>query len=80
MLLTEFDPARDTVINPDMIHQKMPDFPETLVSVFSHQLFNAVLEFLGGKVIAETGDVDGNWPLNWHAKSRAIDKHYEVRK
>ena len=63
MLLTEFDPARDAVINPDMIHSKVPDFPETLVSVFSHQLFKAVLDFLGGKVIAETSDVDGIWPV-----------------
>ena len=63
MLLTEFDPARDAVINPNMIHSKVPDFPETLVSVFSHQLFKAVLDFLGGKVIAETSDVDGIWPV-----------------
>lgn len=45
MLLTEFDPARDAVINPDMIFHKVPDFPETLVSVFSHQPFKAVLDF-----------------------------------
>lgn len=63
MLLTEFDPARNAVIDPDMIHQRVPGFPETLVSVFSHQLFKAVLEFLGGRVIAETGDVDGIWPV-----------------
>ena len=63
MLLTEFDPTRDAVINPDMIHSKVPNFPETLVSVFSHQLFDAVLKFLGGKVIAMTGDVDGDWPI-----------------
>jgi len=63
MLLTEFDSARDAVINPDMIHSEIPDFPETLVSVFSHQLFDAVLKFLGGKVIATTGDVDGDWPI-----------------
>ena len=63
MLLTEFDPARDAVINPDMIHSKVQNFPETLVSVFSHQLFKTVLDFLGGKVIAETRDVDGNWPI-----------------
>ena len=45
MLLSEFDPTRDAVINPDMIHSKIPDFLETLVSVFSHQLFKAVLAF-----------------------------------
>ena len=63
MLLKEFDPEKTAVINPDMMFHKVPDFPETLVSVFSHQLFNAVLDFLGGKVIAETADVDGIWPV-----------------
>lgn len=63
MLLSEFDRSKQAIINPDMIHQKVPDFPETLVSVFSHQLFKAVLEFLGGRMIAETEDVDGIWPV-----------------
>ena len=63
MLLTEFDRSKKAVINPDMMFRKVPDFPETLVSVFSHQLFKAVLDFLGGKVIAETVDVDGIWPV-----------------
>ena len=63
MLLTEFDRSKQAVINPDMMFHKVPDFPETLVSVFSHQLFDAVLKFLGGKVIAETSDVDGIWPV-----------------
>lgn len=63
MLLKEFDPKKTAVINPDMMFHKVPDFPETLVSVFSHQLFKAVLDFLGGKVIVETADVDGIWPV-----------------
>ena len=36
----------------------IPDFPETVVSVFSHHLFASILNFLGGKVIAQTHDVD----------------------
>ncbi len=63
MLLTQFDPARRAVINPDYVHLNIPDFPETMVSVFSHQLFSALLEFLGGTEIAETHDVDGIWPV-----------------
>ena len=63
MLLTEFDRSKQAIINPDMMFHKVPDFPETLVSVFSHELFKAVLNFLGGKVIAETADVDGIWPV-----------------
>lgn len=63
MLLTEFDPNKNAVINPDMVHHPIPDFPETVVSVFSHHLFRAVLDFLGGTVIGETHDVDGIWPV-----------------
>lgn len=63
MLLCQFDPSRHAVIDPDMIFQPMADFPETVVSIFSHQLFGAVRDFLGGVQIAETRDVDGDWPI-----------------
>ena len=63
MLLTQFDENRSAVINPEDFLPPVENFPETLISVFSHQLFSAVLNFLGGKVIAETHDVDGIWPV-----------------
>ena len=63
MLLEQFDPAIHAVIDPDMIFKPIPDFPETVISIFSHQLFSAVLNFLGGRKIAETHDVDGVWPV-----------------
>ena len=63
MLLTEFDPARTAVIEPDMVHHPIEDFPETVVSVFSHTLFASVAAFLGAQKIAETKDVDGHWPV-----------------
>ena len=63
MLLTEFDEAKRAVINPDMQFEKMEGFPDTIVSVFSHQLFRAIVEFLGGVQIAESHDVDGVWPV-----------------
>lgn len=63
MLLNEFDEHRNAVINPDTIFKKMENFPDTIVSVFSHQLFNTIVEFLGGVQIAETHDVDGVWPV-----------------
>lgn len=63
MLLTEFDPAKRAVIDPDMVHHPVPGFPETVVSVFSHHLFAAIVKFLSGKVIAQTKDVDGIWPV-----------------
>ena len=63
MLLTEFDESRTAVIEPGMVFEPVPDFPETVVSIFSHQLFHTIREFLGGKVIAVTKDVDGEWPV-----------------
>ena len=63
MLLEQIDSAKNAVIDPGMMFHEIPDFPETLVSIFSHQLFNKVLEFLGGEQIACTQDVDGVWPV-----------------
>ena len=77
MLLTQFDENRNAVINPDFVHHPLPDFPETMISVFSHHLFNAILDFLGGKIIAETQDVDGIWPVyevNYNGKRFAFYK------
>lgn len=63
MLLENFDETREAVINPDYAHPRLPGFPETMVSVFSHHLFSALADFLGGQIIAETHDVDGIWPV-----------------
>lgn len=63
MLLEQFDATKTAVINPDIIHTAIPDFPETVVSVFSHRLFASIVDFLGGEVIAQTHDVDGVWPV-----------------
>lgn len=63
MLLTEFDFDRDAVINPDIIHKPVEGFPETVVSIFSHRLFERIVELLDGKEIAQTKDVDGLWPV-----------------
>lgn len=59
MLLSEFDPARCAVIDPDIFHKPLPDFPQTVVSIFSLRLFNRILDFLGGREIAQMHDVDG---------------------
>ncbi len=63
MLLTEFDPAKNAVIDPHMMFHPIDGFPETMVSIFSHQLFQRILTFLGGREIAQTHDVDGVWPV-----------------
>ena len=63
MLLHEFDKNPRAVINPDQTIMPVENFPETLISIFSHELFTAVLNFLGGRKIAESRDVDGIWPV-----------------
>jgi hypothetical protein len=63
ILLTQFDPARRAVINPEDYLHPIENFPETVVSIFSHELFNAIVNFLGGRKIAESRDVDGYWPI-----------------
>lgn len=63
MLLTEFDPAQRAVIHPGELFSRVENFPETVISVFSHQLFASLVRFLDAKVIAETHDVDGVWPV-----------------
>ena len=63
MLLTEFDTNRDAVINPDILHKPVENFPETVVSIFSHHLFHKIVTVLGGREIAHTKDVDGIWPV-----------------
>ena len=63
MLLEEFDFDRSAVIEPWFVHQPVEDFPETVVSIFHHTLFQRIVEFLGGRKIAHTKDVDGHWPV-----------------
>lgn len=63
MLLTEFDESPNAVIDPGMCYEPVENFPETVVSIFSHQLFASLVSDLDGKRIAETQDVDGVWPI-----------------
>lgn len=63
MLLEQFDPCKSAIINPDMIHGAIPDFPKTVIGIFSHQLFDAVAAALNGRNISTTDDVDGVWPI-----------------
>ena len=63
MLLTEFDEARTAVINPSDVHSPMEGFPATVLSIFSHVLFDRLVCLLEGKEIAQYHDVDGVSPI-----------------
>ena len=65
MLLEQFDSARKAVINPEDEHFTVEGCPETVVSIFSIELFRRVLEFFGGgiRVLGTPYDADGKWPV-----------------
>ena len=63
ILLSQYDPDKSAVIEPTMIHKPVESFPETLIAIFSHTLFDRVATLLGGEKIAGTKDVDGHWPI-----------------
>jgi hypothetical protein len=76
-ILEQFNECRTAVINPNMLYSTRPEFQETVVTVFSRELFDKVLAFLGGTVIATTRDVDGIWPIyevNYKGKRFAFCK------
>ena len=63
MLLEEYDPERDAVINPEMAVKKLEDFPEVTVSCFSYQLFQSVLSLFDARLIAELSSAVGKNPV-----------------
>lgn len=49
MLLQEYDPNKDAVINPEMLVEKVENFPDVTISCFSKKLFESVLAFFEPK-------------------------------
>lgn len=49
MLLNEFDPNPNAIINPEMTVEPIEDFPDVTVSCFSGKLFHKLLEFFEPK-------------------------------
>ena len=46
MLLEEFDRGIHAVINPDMVTEKIEDFPEVTISCFLKKCLTAFLRYL----------------------------------
>ena len=63
MILEEFDTTMDAVINPDMIVEKIEDFPDVTVSIFSRTLFQNILDFFEPKLIGNVHTADGLNPI-----------------
>ncbi len=63
MILEEYDASKNAVINPEMIINKIEDFPDVTISCFSQQLFQAVLSFFEPKQIASVHSATGANPV-----------------
>lgn len=64
ILLEEFDPCKNAVIDADMCVKNKPDlYPEITISCFSHHLFEAVLAFFEPEEIARVGGANGKQPI-----------------
>lgn len=63
MILEQFDPSKKAIINPSDIHKEQIGFPDTIVSVFSHILFERIVKLFNAEMIARTKDVDGFWDV-----------------
>ena len=63
MLLEEFDPGKNAVIDPDMIVDRIEDFPGVTVSCFSLELFRSVLSLFDAKKITDIRSATGLNPV-----------------
>lgn len=64
ILLEEFDPCKNAVIDADMCVKNKPDlYPEITISCFSHHLFEAVLAFFEPEELARVGGANGKQPI-----------------
>ena len=63
MILEEFDPAKNAVIDPEMVTDRIEGFPEVTVSCFSKPLFESVLALFDAKKLAEIHSATGRNPV-----------------
>ena len=63
MLLEEFDRSQNAIIDPDMLAQKLDDFPAVTVSCFSWSLFERVLALFEPKLLAIVHSAVGPNPV-----------------
>lgn len=72
MLLHEFDPAPNAVINPAMLIPPVLGMPRISVSCFSYATFDRMVQAFGGMQIAESGCANGRFPI-YKATVQGVD-------
>ena len=63
MILTEFDPAKKAVINPEDIIKPVEGMPQIAIACYSNTTFERMLEGLDAEVIATTSTANGVKPV-----------------
>lgn len=63
MIVEAYDSQQNAIISPNRNTRRVEDFPDTVVAIFSRELFYKTLEYLDGEEIASYHDVDGVWPI-----------------
>lgn len=79
MLLEEFDPTYDAVLNPQMVVSRIDNFPEVTVSCFSKPLFESVLSLFNAEKLAEIHSAVGLNPVyrvEYKGKAFALFQSY----
>lgn len=76
MLLEEFDPQVQAVINPENLIASNPDMPPVAVACFSHVTFTRMVDMLTDvREIAQIGNANGKYPVyrgNWQGMPVAL--------
>ena len=63
MLLSEFDPNKKAIINPEDLVDPISDFPETVVSCFARETFQRMLSEFDHQEIARTSMANVDIPI-----------------
>jgi len=63
MLLTQYDDEKYAIINPDLIHKPIANFPKTAVSIFSKTLIEEIVNTLNPEIITTITNATKDFPV-----------------
>ena len=72
MILTEFDPAKKALINPEDIIKPVEGMPEVAVACYSSLTFERMVSELNADIVAVTGTANGVSPV-YRSKYKGIE-------
>lgn len=63
MLLQEYDNDKNAIINPDLVHKKISNFPKTALSIFSKTLVQEIVKAFNPEIITTITNATANFPV-----------------